>query len=582
MKYSDDIKNDARKRYASGATIQEVADALNVEPRTLYNWAKQQNWTQNAPRAGVAAAVESRIGYLLDKPGKSLLELLELERLLDHYRTMQLDAARRNLRKDADRPDKRRPAEIDDRSRTAAERPKRGRKPGSNDFTWIETADVMDKFRDGLFDYQLQLWEHRRERTRNILKSRQIGLTFYFAREAFADALLSGRNKIFLSASRAQAEIFKDYIKEFARDWFEVELKGGQQIVLHTPHGTATLYFLSTNSSTGQGRHGDVYLDEYFWMPGFNKVKKLISASASQKQWSRTFFSTPSTTTHEAYTYWTGDEYNERNRRANKPLAEFPDFETLRKAPTACPDGQMRWIITLDDAERLGCTLFDRAQLELEYSPEEFKQLFMCRFIDDKESVFKFAELRECLGDAAGFPKDPRRVWIGYDPSRVRDGACIVVVAPPDNYKGTFYVIEKITLRNASWSEQARTIRELTEKYNVEFIGIDATGPGSGVLEMVRLFFPRATAIVYTTEVKTKLVLKAQSVIGDRRIKWDAGYSDIAAGFLQIKKSAAGNAIIYYADRSEKTGHADAAWAIMHALSNEDLILTERGSVWSL
>ena len=558
-----------------------MADALSIEPRTLYNWAKQLNWTQPARPAGVATAIEVRIGYLLEKPEKSLLELLELERLLDHHRTLTLDAARRNMPEKSGRAEARRPAAIDEESRTDAERPKRGRKPGSNDLSWVEDDAVVEKLKEGLFGYQLKLWELRRERTRNILKSRQIGLTFYFAREAFADALLTGRNKIFISASRAQAEIFKDYIKEFARDWFELGLKGGSQIVLHTPHGTATLYFLSTNSATGQGRHGDVYLDEYFWMPNFQKAKKLISASASQKKWGRTFFSTPSTTTHEAYPYWTGDEFNERNRRANKKLADFPDFETLRKAPVLCPDGQMRWIIILDDAEAMGCTLFDRAQLELEYSPEEFKQLFGCRFIDDKESVFKFSELKDCLGDAAGFPK-PARVWIGYDPSRVRDGACIAVVAPPESYKGNFYVIEKITLKNASWSEQARTIRELTEKYTVEFIGIDATGPGSGVLEMVRMFFPRAIGIVYTTEVKTKLVLKAQSVIGDRRIKWDAGYSDIAAGFLQIKKSVAGNAIIYYADRSEKTGHADAAWAIMHALSNEDLILTERGSTWSL
>ena len=51
--------------------------------------------------------------------------------------------------------------------------------------------------------------------TRNS-KSRQIGATYYFAREAFIDALKTGRNQIFLSASKAQAHIFKTYIQQFA------------------------------------------------------------------------------------------------------------------------------------------------------------------------------------------------------------------------------------------------------------------------------------------------------------------------------------------------------------------------------
>lgn len=38
------------------------------------------------------------------------------------------------------------------------------------------------------------------ERVRNTLKSRQIGATWYFAREALVDALETGRNQIFQRA----------------------------------------------------------------------------------------------------------------------------------------------------------------------------------------------------------------------------------------------------------------------------------------------------------------------------------------------------------------------------------------------
>ena len=52
--------------------------------------------------------------------------------------------------------------------------------------------------------------------------------------------------------------------------------------------------------------------------------------------------------------------------------------------------------------------------------------------------------------------------------------------------------------------------------------------------------------------------------------------SDIAAGFLLIRRATGISGVItYIADRSDLTGHADSAWAIMHALIHEDLIPEE-------
>ncbi|WP_446668857.1 terminase large subunit domain-containing protein, partial [Klebsiella pneumoniae] len=94
--------------------------------------------------------------------------------------------------------------------------------------------------------YQRHWWEAGiKHRIRNVLKSRQIGATYYFAREALMDALITGRNQIFLSASKAQAHVFKQYIIEFAKE-VDVELKGDPMVL---PNG-ATLYFLGTNART--------------------------------------------------------------------------------------------------------------------------------------------------------------------------------------------------------------------------------------------------------------------------------------------------------------------------------------------
>nr|WP_256352213.1 hypothetical protein [Pseudomonas gingeri] len=123
----------------------------------------------------------------------------------------------------------------------------------------------------------------------------------------------------------------------------------------------------------------------------------------------------------------------------------------------------------------------------------------------------------------------------------------------------------------------------MCERFNVQHIGIDVTGVGYGVFDLVREFFPRATPIHYSLETKNALVLKAQDTIQGQRIEWDAGWNDIAAAFLTIKRGAtASGQITYSASRTEATGHADVAWAVMHALAKEPLNFNkQRKSRWS-
>ncbi|EPW0457716.1 TPA: terminase family protein, partial [Escherichia coli] len=69
------------------------------------------------------------------------------------------------------------------------------------------TAEMLDEWaRKNLYAYQLHCRENRHRERRFILKSRQIGMTWYFAWEAFEDAVVTGDNQIFFSASRVQAE----------------------------------------------------------------------------------------------------------------------------------------------------------------------------------------------------------------------------------------------------------------------------------------------------------------------------------------------------------------------------------------
>jgi len=138
-------------------------------------------------------------------------------------------------------------------------------------------------------------------------------------------------------------------------------------------------------------------------------------------------------------------------------------------------------------------------------------------------------------------------------------------------------VLEKLKFRNVTFSFQAERIRELTERYRVTYIGIDATGIGYGVYDLVKAFFRRTRKIHYSIDSKAELVQKAISVIAEGRLKFDTEHYDIAHAFLTIRQTTTGTGLVtYVADRTDKTGHADAAFSVMHAMVNEPLARNTR------
>lgn len=466
------------------------------------------------------------------------------------------------------------------------------RAPERNAISEDEQEQLVEAFMNSMFGYQ-RLWYETglTERIRNVLKSRQIGATWYFAREALIDALTTGRNQIFLSASKAQAHVFKQYIIQFAKDAAGVELKGDPMVL---PNG-ATLYFLGTNARTAQSYHGNLYLDEYFWIQRFQELRKVASGMAIHSKWRQTYFSTPSSLAHEAYPFWSGALFN-RGRKKEDHIRVDVSHANLQRG-RRCADGQWKQIVTVEDAIAGGCNLFDLDQLRLEYSDADFENLLMCGFIDDTASVFPLSMLMRGMVDSwevwedfrhwSPRPFGNREVWVGYDPNGGGgDSAALVVVAPPLVPGGKFRVLEKHQFRGIDYEEQATAIKRVTERYNVAYIGIDRTGIGDAVYQLVTKFRPDAESFTYSVDVKTGLVLKAHDVISKGRLEFDAGWTDFAASFMSIRKTttAAGGRVTYQAGRSEETSHADLAWACMHAIAHEPLegVTTTNTSIMEL
>lgn len=562
-----DLRRHARNLYWQGWRVSSIARYLHLKRTTVESWKTRDGWDKAPVIEKIEVSLEARLVQLIAKDVKTGGDFKEIDLL-----TRQVVQMARVRRYEGGGN------EVDLNPNLEKRNAGPKKKPSRNEYSDEQKDQLLEAFEDSLFDYQKVWLRNGHQRTRVILKSRQIGATWYFAREALADAIATGRNQIFLSASKSQAHVFKQYIIQFAKEAAGIELTG-DPIVL--PNG-AHMYFLGTNARTAQGYHGNFYFDEFFWTHNFQELNKVASGMALHKQWRKTYFSTPSSISHQAYPFWTGDLFNKR--RPKKDQVAIDVSHARLGGGFTGEDMIWRQIVTILDAERGGCKLFNIDDLRnFEYSPDQFENLLMCNFIDDTLSVFSLAELQKCTVDAwvdwadykpfTARPLGYMPVWIGYDPASTGDSAAMVICAPPQTIGGKFRVLERVQFRGMDFAAQAEAIRQATLRYNVQYIGIDATGMGDGVYQIVKNFFPTAVKLLYSPEVKSRMVIKSKDVISKGRLEFDAGATDLMQSLMAIKKTltASGQHVTYTAGRTDDIGHADLAWALMHVLDHEPL-----------
>lgn len=586
MAHSQDTIDHARLLFIRANKPSEIAARLNVSERTVFNWIDKFGWKDQLAFDTAEIEIGRRIATLTNRENKTTAEIKELEALCKVFGSLKQDLAKaEKVMAEAKALKEGRPDAVAGAEKRANRRSNKGRKAKpKNDISEIDLSKFDTWADENLFDYQ-KLWRavaHDPDLRRNrfILKSRQIGATYYFAWEAFEDACKNGENQVFLSASKDQARIFKAYIQAFARNTFDIELKGQDSIELTKDGKTwATLYFLSTNANTAQGYHGHLYVDEVFWIHGYEKLQKVVSGVASHKKWRRTYFSTPSSLQHPAYEHWSGEKFNKGRSKAQKVEIDLSD-KTLKKGSLG-GDKIWRHLVTVEDAEKAGCTLFDIAELKAEYSKEDYANLFGCKFIDDNDSVFPFTTLQKCMVDAysawtdvdfdSTSPVGNRPVAIGYDPSRIRDNAALVVLLIPLHAGEKWRVIETQQFKGVTSVYQAERIKEAYSRYNVAWCGIDTTGIGWDTYQCcLDLQLSHLVPITYNPAEKTDLVTRAKRLIDGGRFEYDIGNKEATQSLMLIKQiTTHGGTLTYGAARTGKVGHADIAWAIFHAMKAE-------------
>ncbi len=569
----------AGRMFRDGSKIPEIAATLQVSPNTVASWKRREGWDITDAAGRLRIALGDRLETLVAKPDKTAQDWEEIDRLTGYVE--RVERLRSNPREAMPLPD------SDDSPATDGKPRKKKGRPKSSEKNVIDADMVqalLDEFQRSIFEYQREWWEARIHDGRIILKSRQIGATYYFAMEALIIAITTGRNQIFVSASKKQAAQFRRNIVRFVKRVCDFDLQGDPMrlILPDHPAGEVFLFFLGTQVSSVQGYSGDLYIDECAWVRKFADIQEVASAMALQAAYRETYFTTPSTMDHDFYQFWNGTTYN-KDRPKEDQISIDTSHEHLKDGKM-CGDGYWRQIVTIMDAIVKGCTLFNLLKVKRKYSPARFAMLCMCVFTDHTASVFSFRLLHAALVEVAekwtdfdplgNRPLSDRPVWIGYDPSGDgEDAAAIVVVAPPSAAGGKYRVVEVIRMDDADYDQQAARIADLLQRYNVTYIGIDNQGVGDGVYKQVCKLFPAATAIRYNPETKASMVIKAQSLLKRKLLEIDNVYmDDVLPAMLAIQRgsTAGGSAMTYTARRSEDTGHADVAWALLHALDNAE------------
>ncbi len=228
------IRLRAKQLYWQGYPPAEISRLMGINSNTVYSWKKRDAWDDTTPIKRVTQSIDTRLCQLSAKDNKTSGDFKEIDLLTRQLKKLDTGQAS---------------------TTTGAKN-----QSTQEEKSLLRGADrgVALKILDSLAWHQRGWYEQRDQRNRMILKSRQIGATWYFAREALLGALRTDvkhdyqRNQIFLSASRKQALQFRNFIRKAAEE-VDVELKGGEQITLSNG---AELHFLGTSAATAQSPRG--------------------------------------------------------------------------------------------------------------------------------------------------------------------------------------------------------------------------------------------------------------------------------------------------------------------------------------
>lgn len=586
--YTDETIENARLAWVSGEPVNSIVTRLCLANRKIiYRWRDKYGWDNQRPPESIKVTTSRRYNALIDTEQKTDTDWVEINKLIDILARIEKMNAIAN-------------GGSVGSGRTPGVKNGQGKKrKKKNDIDHI-TPEDFEKFENGVDEAtgSPNLYPHQKlliaagenpdfARRRFLLKGRQEGATYLFAYEAFKTAVLKGHNQIFISSTKAQAEIFKSYMSIIARLHFDVELSGNPI----TFSNGAEAHFLSPNSFA-DSRSGDVYFDECFKTRQWKKMEAIAEPMATLKKFKTTYFSSPTAISHEAYEIWSGERYTQYNPDISIDVTVPRKGDCELTYGRLDPDGIWRCALTIHDCIRMGWDQVDLADLKQKIpDPALFGVTYECQFVNDSNSTFKLKDILACGVDiTTAWPDfDPEadrpigniECTAGYDPAGVGDNASFCTLTIPRDMTEKFRLLVADDWRGIGASLQCDMIEDRAAQFNYGYCEIDATGPGLFIPDFVRPIISNVVEAKYSPIYKTKMVQKALSIIDAGRFEYDENDTMLPLAFLTVYQTTTEeHGVITYKSRRHKgVGHGDRAWACMHAFMCEELNPAEAGTM---
>ena len=391
--------------------------------------------------------------------------------------------------------------------------------------------------RKSLYPYQLKFGADP-ARWRKVNKSRQIGFSYSVGVDVIQGGLIRERNQLITSASKLNAEIVMDYIREHMDNLGLLPAvdKAGH---IELPNGRY-IQVCSTNWRTARGFNGDVTMDELAFTIRADELWRAIIPSITAVNGRVTVISSPKSRIDKFWNIWD-----------NKSTAWSAHCVTIHDA---IKDG---FPVVLEELREL-------------FDPEEFAQAYECVPLDTAESYIPYTLIEPCLFDplsdavAASLYADQSLAYVyGVDIGRSRDETAVAETVRKD---GVTWCLGMKAWQKTPFAVQKERLRELLSRPQTQIVAIDKGGIGMNLHEDLAFAFPaKVRGVSFAPAVTERLARRMRIACEETKLRIPNDPS-LISHILSIKRTAnRSNTFSYGADRDAEH-HGDKFWALALAL----------------
>lgn len=389
-----------------------------------------------------------------------------------------------------------------------------------------------------LYQFQLKfLADASRWRIAN--KSRQVGMSFTLGIDAISGAFIRDRNQLIVSASKMNAEIVMDYIRQHM-DNLGILPTVDKEGYIELPAGRH-IRVCSTNWRTARGFNGDVYLDEFAFTIRDDEIWRAMVPSITAVNGRVTVISTPKSRIDKFWKIYTSKS------------TKWSKHE-----------------ITIHDAIRAGFPVNIEDLREL-FDPEEFAQAYECIPLDTAESYIPYTLIEPCLYDPLSdaftatlhTSQDTSLPMVyGVDIGRTKDETAI---AETTRHEGITWCLSMQSWQKTAFREQKERLKEILSRPSTQVLAIDKGGIGMNLHEDLSFSYPaKVRGVSFAPAVKERLAKKMRIAFEEKKIRIPNDPM-LISHILSIKRTANRSSVFSYSSESSEH-HGDKFWALALAL----------------